>query len=260
MTLRCLTLNIEHGRSANSESHAFNKALDELQELAPDILMLQEVDGRRRVQLTTRNATRVSQAEQIAQKLGMHYVYAPSAFGYGVAILSTMSIMAARFLRLPPVVLPLQRPAGAQLVRARWPEPRTALYAYLNHPHKPLIVATTHLDIDQNAAPHQLDIVARGYEKVAQYWQIPGAATSSSLLLAGDLNLRPAAVSKVLEQIPSKYSIPRVPLAAGLTYPRRNPKWQIDHMLGYRLTSSSSRVISTAISDHVGLLAHIDIS
>ncbi|SDU77895.1 Metal-dependent hydrolase, endonuclease/exonuclease/phosphatase family [Arcanobacterium phocae] len=260
MSLRCVTLNLEHGRPAR-ENHegAFAQAVVQLQDLAPDLMMVQEADGPFRARFTTGSTERGGQIQILAKRLNMTYAYAPSAFGYGVGILSRLPIRAARYLRLPPIVKPIYHKPDESW-KIRWPEPRVALYAQLDAGTQPLLVGTTHLDIDQQAAPCQLQIVAQGFEHVATMWGIPGGAASSSILLSGDMNLRPDAVADALAKIPETTTAPRTVLATELTYPHTEPRWQIDHMLGHRIVAQYSRSLSTSISDHAGLIIEADLN
>ncbi|WP_216380924.1 endonuclease/exonuclease/phosphatase family protein [Arcanobacterium phocae] len=260
MSLRCVTLNLEHGRPArDNHEGAFAEAVAQLQDLAPDVMMVQEADGPFRARFTTGNTERGGQVQILAKNLNMAYAYAPSAFGYGIGILSRLPIRVARYLRLSPIVKPIYRKADKSW-KIRWPEPRVALYVQLDTGTQPLLVGTTHLDIDQQAAPRQLQIVAQGFERIATMWGVPGGAASSSIILSGDMNLRPDAVADALAEIPETTTIPRTVLAAELTYPHTEPRWQIDHMLGHRIAVRHSRSLSTAISDHAGLIIEADLN
>lgn len=251
-TVRCVTLNLEHGRPAREGiDDYFSRALAQLRDVDADVVLVQEADGAARDWMTHSGGGHV---HDIASFLGMNWVYAPSAFGYGVGVLSRFPIVAARYLRLPPVVRPVYRKPNGK-IHVRWPEPRVALYALLDSGSHPLIVGTTHLDIDQQAAPHQLRITATGFSRVADHWGID--SSSSSFLLTGDLNMRPDAVESALAEVPVGIAAPRTVLATGLTYPHNEPRWQIDHVLGYRINAIHSEVLSTSISDHAGLVADI---
>ncbi|QRV02390.1 endonuclease/exonuclease/phosphatase family protein [Arcanobacterium phocisimile] len=261
MAVRCATLNLEHGRPAQKAirddvdvDRQFAEAVTQLRQVSPDILTVQEADGPTRARLTRPHSQHAGHVETLGRWLHMQHVYAPSAFGYGVGILSAYPIRAARYLRLPPIVKPIYRTDDG-LMKIRWPEPRVALYGLVETPDGLLLVGTTHLDIDQNSAPRQLEIVIGGFVVAARAWGV--SPTHTPMLLTGDMNLRPDAVRDALDEIPKTMTFPHTVLASAPTYPHAKPRWQIDHILGYRIASQRSHSLSTAISDHVGLVVEV---
>ncbi|USR79593.1 endonuclease/exonuclease/phosphatase family protein [Arcanobacterium pinnipediorum] len=263
MTIRCATLNLEHGRPARvvpggtaNGAAEFERAVARIGQIGLDVFTVQEADGPARARLLRPGSQHLGHVATLGHRLAMHHVYAPSAFGYGVGIVSRFPIRAARYLRLPPIVKPVYRRDDGS-VAVRWPEPRVALFGLLQTPSGPLLVGTTHLDIDQVAAPRQFQIAAKGLAVAARAW---GLAATTPMLLTGDMNMRPENIAQAVADISADESVPGRVLAAGKTYPHRDPLWQIDHMLGYRMSAESSFVLDTAISDHCGLVADLVVS
>lgn len=285
--MRFATFNLHHGEpndraaesgervAADGDSKAsLDLVAGELAGLNLDVIALQEVDNEKR------RSGNVDQAAYLASKLGMAYAYAPSAFGYGVALLSRFPIVRSRFLRLPQPTPPIFRdPEGERGLfgwQVRWPEPRVALFAEVDVYGRTVVVANTHLDIHNMTARKQLQVVADGFAAVERRWGIEPDAR----FLAGDFNLGPDEVRQALGQEPMsdgainvarrtgwKAEIPQasnfasqfVSLHEGATYPSSAPEKQIDFVLGDDSYASEGSIEVLSVSDHAAVVISVRI-
>ena len=290
--MRFLTLNLQHLTPvpvAEAERSEVNFAplpanadveqrvrllAQQIHRLNVDVVALQEVDGERR-------SKGGNQAYALAKELGMEVRYAPSAFGYGNAILSARPIRGARYLRLPAEVLPLARDPrkkGLKAWRFNWPEPRVALFAIIDGDGgRPVVIASTHLDIKNVVARRQLQVMTGAIDPlIARY----GLSTTTPWLVAGDFNLASAEVAQALGKVHNAANLPARAAAAGwrgalptpqrpssqvnvltsaVTYPNWAPRTQIDYFIGDGVQLIAEEPIHTAVSDHAGILAEIEV-
>ena len=167
--LRAITLNL-WGEQGPLEQR-LGLCIDQLRELTPDVVALQEV---REIPGRLPNT-----AQTLAEALGLSYVFAPATeWGggtEGLAILSRHPIAAHQHIELP---------------QPRTDERRVLLWAELQTPHGVVLCATTHLHYrmtDGIAREEQVEAVDRVLKERAQ--QIAGGP--KLLLLMGDFNATP---------------------------------------------------------------------
>ncbi|MEE6294559.1 endonuclease/exonuclease/phosphatase family protein [Georgenia wangjunii] len=253
--LRVLTLNLQHGRSADRDAHAPDAAslAAALAGLEADVVALQEVDkGQAR-------SSRVDQTRVVAEALGMPWArfaaefagnerglrrrprpaHVPDGSGYGVALLSRYPVTSwhVRPLRPGPMRVPRRTGAGWGVAGryVRVDPARVCLAAVLATPAGPLSVAVTHLSVDVPTARRQLA------ESAWALRTLPGPH-----VLLGDLNLTgPDAEAAT--------GMSR--LAVADTFTARRPRRQIDHVLGGPgvRAAGPAEVRRLAISDHLAL-------
>lgn len=288
--MRVATFNVQHGQPnglaganvAHSPQAVLDRLAGEIRALNIDVLALQEIDKDRR------SSGHIDQPAYLACTLGMNHVYAPSAFGYGVATLSRYPIIRSRYLRLPQPAKPIYRDTSGGLFgwKVRWPEPRVALYCEFMSPVGPTSIANTHLDIHNMTARHQLQVVVECFERRG----VAGSdgTVEPALLIAGDLNLYPDAVAQALGHEPmSEKAIARaratgwtspIPQAIDVarefeilhrqaTYPSAGPAKQIDFVLGSLRSGTSEtdelhvqgEVHTLSVSDHALLVVDIEV-
>jgi endonuclease/exonuclease/phosphatase family metal-dependent hydrolase len=287
--VRLATFNIQHGlgpdgRADNHRLAAAVAALD------ADVVGLQEVDMRQA------RSGGVDQARLCAKVMGaVDHRFLPAlagpfrypgvrrrarhteradAPGYGIALLSRYPVRSWHTALLPPAT-----PWVWGRVQLGTDEPRVALAAEIDAPSGPLTVVCTHLSVYRFPSVTWAGGLARrtvGYrsgtpgERHAErqvddlLGQLEGLPRP--LVLLGDLNLR--------APIPAESTGWR-PLATGDTYPRDDPRFQIDHVLwdegsdaglpggdgtrlGGRLSSVEGRAVDTGISDHRALVVDLD--
>lgn len=187
--------------------------------------------------------------------------------GYGVAILSRYPVRAARALRLPDVVkiasfvqlrkwrqaADFRDAAGVRValrqlrrLMLQVPEPRVCLYCELDVHGERLVVANAHISPAAGAGAAQLRAAIGGLRVftgwrdglcVGAGWKDEPHASAGQrdrqlppALLAGDFNMTARQVTQVLasdSRLPAMRS-----LGAGDTFPRQNPRVQIDYVLG----------------------------
>jgi endonuclease/exonuclease/phosphatase family metal-dependent hydrolase len=287
--VRLATFNIQHGlgpdgRADNHRLAAAVAALD------ADVVGLQEVDMRQA------RSGGVDQARLCAKVMGaVDHRFLPAlagpfrypgvrrrarhteradAPGYGIALLSRYPVRRWHTALLPPAT-----PWVWGRVQLGTDEPRVALAAEIDAPSGLLTVVCTHLSVYRFPSVTWAGGLARrtvGYrsgtpgERHAErqvddlLGQLEGLPRP--LVLLGDLNLR--------APIPAESTGWR-PLATGDTYPRDDPRFQIDHVLwdegsdaglpggdgtrpGGRLSSVEGRAVDTGISDHRALVVDLD--
>lgn len=291
--MRFATLNLQHltpvpaDEAARSEidfemlpadadaARCLHMLAKQLRRLDLDVLVLQEVDGERRGECG-------NQAYALAKALGLNVRYAPSAFGYGNAILSARPILAARSLRLPSEIFPLARDPRKKGLKAwsfNWPEPRVALFAIIDGGGgQPFVIGSTHLDIKNVVARRQLQVATGAIDPLlARY----GFDADTPWIVAGDFNLAAAEVNQALGKDEAPENLPARAAAVGwrgalptperpsskvhvltstVTYPNWAPKTQIDYLVGDGVTLVSERRIHTSLSDHAGILAEVELT
>lgn len=266
--LRVVSFNLQHGtpadgwtkelgrfsrrgfRPAASEaSSALGTAIAQLARLAPDVVLLQEVDkGQAR-------SAGANQAQEVAAGLGMRHWRFGAAFaghatgfhrrpfsralpferGYGLAICS-------RFPLVDPMTIPFPRTPNAERrsLMHLWRTRRVLMVASVVTPWGRLAIGNTHLETKR---------VAAGEQAVLSWTRLCGLEADARLL-AGDFNLSPEAVAQSLAQeLPARRE-PAVH-ASVLGFPANRPAHRIDQLLasGLRL-AGEPQALRLAISDH----------
>jgi endonuclease/exonuclease/phosphatase family metal-dependent hydrolase len=232
---RLVTFNLKHGAQADkrlTDPGRLAKACEELKKIDPDILALQEVD---------RGTVRAKGAHVdtiIASALGMNHVFAPTMqfnLGrYGNALLVRGDIDDPEELRLR---------GGRRFKREVFghkfkfgSEPRNAILATACG----ISVAATHLSTEKNLSQRQLPRILDALGKR------PGPH-----VVMGDFNRTPEEVENLLG------SMERVDSSE--TFRAPNPDRTIDHIAVSGLTICTSRVEQLPISDHLALIADVEI-
>jgi endonuclease/exonuclease/phosphatase family metal-dependent hydrolase len=252
--MRVATFNILHGRTVGDGVDP-QRLRDCVRRLDPDVLALQEVDYDQersgRADLTAAAAEAMGAVEHrfvaaISGTPGATWMAAtgreqPGTAAYGIALLSRFPAASWQVLRLPrvPMRFPMYLP-GPNKVMIVHEEPRAAVIARLRTPLGELTVANTHLSFVPGWNRRQLRRLMRDLRA------LPGPR-----LLAGDLNLTPAAVHR--------WSGMR-PLATATTFPAHQPNRQLDHILtdDRSLRSGVATAEEMPISDHRPLVVELD--
>lgn len=162
--LRLVTFNIRHGEMG------LDKVAQVLQDLSPDVVLLQEVD------LDCRRSGNVDQTRILAQGLGLHGCFAEAipleGGSYGLAILSRLPLGPEQILRLPQ---PFEHTGNGH------GEPRIALFVEVRNGEKQggLVLGCTHLGLDPNERLQQ----AQALRSV-----LGTTFAGRPVLLGGDLN------------------------------------------------------------------------
>jgi endonuclease/exonuclease/phosphatase family metal-dependent hydrolase len=252
--VRVATFNILHGRTVGDGVDP-QRLRDCVRRLDPDVLALQEVDCDQersgRADLTAAAAEAMGAVEHrfvaaISGTPGATWMAAtgreqPGTAAYGIALLSRFPAASWQVVRLPriPMRFPMYLP-GPNKVMIVHEEPRAAVIARLRTPLGELTVANTHLSFVPGLNRRQLRRLMRDLRA------FPGPR-----LLAGDLNLTPAAVHR--------WSGMR-PLATAATFPAPNPDRQLDHILtdDRGLHAGAATAEEMPISDHRPLVVDLD--
>ena len=246
--IRVLTLNLQHGLSREGAPTTAAELADAVSDLQADVVALQEVDrGQPR-------SGGIDQARVVADALALPYVRfaatltgdvrlakaSPSRWGmadgaaYGLAIASRWPVVTWFVRPLPK--LPARHPVISHgRVRLREDEQRGALAAVLRTPQGPLSVVSAHLSLLGPVAAVQAVSLLRSAST------LPGP-----VLVCGDLDLDPWA----LRVLARGWRLPRA-----LTFPAREPRRQIDHVLTRGIEIERADAVELAVSDHRGLLA-----
>jgi endonuclease/exonuclease/phosphatase family metal-dependent hydrolase len=256
--IRVATFNLLHGRSLRDGGTDPANLAAAAEELAADIIGLQEVDhGQAR-------SGKVDQTAVIAETLGTsQWRFAPSVHGtpgeewsaadgelvgpgdptdgpaYGVGLVSRFPVVRWKVHRFPAAraSLPLLVPAQPRPRLLRVPdEPRSVIAAAVSTPHGLMTVVTAHLSFVPGTNARQL----RQIRSLLAGWPRP-------LLLLGDFNL-PGALPARLTGMTRLAAVP--------TYPSWGPRVQFDHILGEgigRDRVGEVRSSPLAVSDHCGL-------
>jgi len=274
--VRIATFNVQHGLGPDGEvdNERLAKAVAALD---ADVVGLQEVDRRQA------RSGGVDQARLCAEAMGAAaYRFQPAlagpfrypgvrrrarrtersdAPGYGIALLSRFPVRSWRAVLLPPAT-----PWVWGRVQLGTDEPRVALAARIDTPSGPLTVICTHLSVYRfptvswarglarrtigysrgtpggRQAEHQVDHLRHGL-----------AGQPRPLVLLGDFNLRgPRPADRTGWQ----------PLATADTFPRHDPRFQIDHILldGGAGVHAEGRAVDTGVSDHRALVADVTLA
>ena len=253
--MRLATLNLLNGMSLSDRRVDAARLRTAVQELAPDVVGLQEVDrGQPR-------SGGLDLTREVAEALGYaHWRFVPALVGtpggtwraaadgddetaepaYGIGLVSRWPVRAWKVVRLAaaPVRSPIVLP-GTRRVMWLQDEPRVGLAAVVESPRGPMTVATTHLSFVPVWNGVQLRTLT------AALAVLPGPR-----VLLGDLNM-PGAVPRWL----TGWQV----LARTATYPAWDPKIQLDHVLGHG-SLPPVRAVETpelSLSDHRALLVEL---
>ncbi|MGV9800821.1 endonuclease/exonuclease/phosphatase family protein [Mycobacterium sp. NPDC003449] len=251
--MRVASFNILHGRTVGDGVHT-DRLRDCVSVLNPDVLALQEVDRDQarsgRADLTAVAAEVMGAAEHrfvaaISGTPGATWMAAtgreqPGTAAYGIALLSRFPVSSWQVLRLPriPFRFPMYLPGPRRIMMVD-EEPRAAVVARIQTPLGAITFASTHLSFVPVWNRVQL---RRLVHDMAGF---PGPR-----VLAGDLNLLPAAVRR--------WSGMQT-LAGAATFPAAGPVRQLDHILtdDPGLYARTSDAVLMPISDHRALVAEL---
>ncbi|WP_437201751.1 endonuclease/exonuclease/phosphatase family protein [Planctomicrobium sp. SH664] len=201
--LRVLTYNIHHaeGEDLKIDLERIGKVI---QECAPDIVALQEVDQQ------TNRSGKVDQLQVLSQATQLEGVFAKTldyqGGGYGNALLTRFPIVAQRIHPLPEVF-----PS----------EPRNVLEVELQVPklEAPLTVMVTHLDAVRDDRNRHAQIAA--INKLVE------THPARPIILAGDFNASPDA--DIANPLRKEWQVAVTPRMR--TFPARKPRLQLDYIL-----------------------------
>lgn len=253
--MRIATFNILHGRTMGDGVHP-DRLADAVRQLDPDVLALQEVDLEQqrsgRADLTAVAAEAMgAKAHRFVAAIsgtpGATWMAAtgeeqPGTAAYGIALLSRYPATSWQVVRLPriPTRFPMYLP-GPNKVMIVDEEPRAAVIAQLETPLGPMSVANTHLSFVPGWNRRQLRRLCRDMRG------LPGPH-----VLTGDLNLGPAAVTRV-SGLRS--------LACAPTFPAGDPTKQLDHILtdDPALCARNCDAPAVALSDHRPLVVDVEL-
>lgn len=205
--LRIVSYNIRHGVGLDGVLD-LERTAAVLAALAPDVVLLQEVDER------CRRSGSVDQAAWLGERLGMEHRFAPfmdyDGGRYGLATLARAPIDASRTIPLPP---------GRQ-------EPRAALEVTLTSAGRAVRIVNAHLDwLDDSP------------ERLAQAEALRDALAplrSGPLVVGGDLNDTPESAALAALLSAEDGALARALSAGegeGATFPADAPRVTIDHLL-----------------------------
>lgn len=251
--MRVATFNILHGRSPVDDRVDVDRYAKAIQELDADVLALQEVDRNQPrsegADLTHVAADAMGAAETrfVAALHGSPGTWIaatgeeqPDAAAYGIALLSRYPVQSWQVIQLPPVPIPVpMRFHGSRMPILVRDEPRVAVAAAVETPFGCMTVVNTHLSFIRWWNGHQLRRVVRALEQARR-----------PMILVGDLNMEPPRASAITRMRP---------LAEHPTFPRDDPREQIDHMLlsGDLPGTARSDVLPLQVSDHRALLVDL---
>jgi endonuclease/exonuclease/phosphatase family metal-dependent hydrolase len=234
-----MTYNIHHGVGVDGELD-LDRTAEVIRAADAEVVGLQEVDNN-----WSARSDFQDQAKELAERLGMHYVYAanldrePLEPGgerrqYGTAILSEYPILESENTLLP-------RPEGG--------EQRGLLEALINVRGVPVRVYNTHLQ--HNSA----------VERTAQVEAIMSHAgeLEEPTLLVGDLNARPDAPE--MQPLYTRFEDAWVEGdGPGYTYPAEAPDRRIDYVLvSPDVSVGRAYVPRTLASDHLPVVAEVKV-
>ena len=271
--VRIATFNIQHGLGPDGRVDN-DRLADTVAALDADVVGLQEVDrGQAR-------SGGVDQARLCAEAMGAAgHRFQPALAGpfrypgvrrrarrtvplgtpgYGIALLSRYPVRSWHTVLLPPAT-----PWVWGRVQLGTDEPRVALAARVDAPSGPLTVVCTHLSVYRFPTVSRMGGLARravGYRRGA-----PGERHAQRqvdhlrrrleglprpLVLLGDFNLR--------GPVPADRTGWRS-LATDSTFPRHDPRFQIDHILWDADTApgAEGRAVDTGVSDHRALVVDL---
>ncbi len=253
--MRLATLNLLNGMSLEDRSVSPDRLAAAVQELAADVVGLQEVD---RGQPRSHGA---DLTRQVAEAMDhAHWRFVPALVGtpggtwraahdgdtdsseasYGIGLVSRWPVRSWHVTRLPasPLRSPVVIPGTKQLIWLK-DEPRVGLAAVVETPLGAMTIATTHLSFVPGWNGKQLRTFT------AALAELPGPR-----VLLGDLNMPPP-----FPRALTRWQV----LAKTPTYPAWDPKIQLDHVLGSGSLPPVRTVESPqlAVSDHRALLVEL---
>jgi len=253
------TFNVLHGRTPSDGRVDPQRLRDALVSLQADVVGLQEVDrGQRRSGGLDLAAEAARYADGVSHRYVPALVGTPGAHwraatdqdcvapedcaepSYGIALLTRLPVLSWHVRRLAP--LPVRSPVLVAKRRVMWlsDEPRVMLAAVVEGPLGAMTVATTHLSFVPGWNGLQLRRV------VASLRELPAPR-----ILAGDLNL-PAPLPRVITGWQMLAELP--------SYPREEPRVQLDHILGDGALPAVCAAESQALdlSDHRAVVAELE--
>jgi endonuclease/exonuclease/phosphatase family metal-dependent hydrolase len=253
--MRLVTFNILNGRSPSDGEVHPGRFAEAVAALRPDVLALQEVD---RAQPRSGAVDFTMIAAEAMGAVASRFVAAmtgtpglvwtaatgeehPDTAAYGIALLSRYPVRGWSVLRLPRLPFPAPvKPHDRWRLFLTRDEQRVAVTAEITGPGGDLSVTATHLTFVPGWNVRQL----RYLLKVLDGCPLPG-------LVVGDLNLTPSWLRRMTEWRP---------LASALTYPSREPRLQLDHVLAdprMPSCSPSASAVGLEISDHRALVVDL---
>jgi endonuclease/exonuclease/phosphatase family metal-dependent hydrolase len=247
--MRVATFNILHGRSPVDDRVDIERFATAVAALDADVLALQEVD---RNQPRSHNADLTAVAAEAMGAVEHRLVAAltgspgatwtastgdeqPDSAAYGIALLSRHPVVSWEVVRLAstPTRVPVWFDGSKRPILLR-DEPRVAVAARIKAPRGEITVVNAHLSFVSWWGRHQLRTVMGSLEEV------------DPLLLVGDLNMSLAR---------SRAITAMTPLVSHDTFPAREPREQLDHVLA---RGDVGEVVDTGVhelplSDHRAL-------
>lgn len=247
--MRVATFNILHGRSPADDRVDIDRFASAVKTLDADVLALQEVDRNQprsaNADLTAVAAEAMGATEHqfvaaLAGSPGATWMAAtgdeqPDATAYGIALLSRYPVLSWEVVRLasPPTRVPMWFHGSRRPVLVH-DEPRVAVAARVQAPHRELTVVNTHLSFVSWWGRHQLRTVMSSLHD------------ADPMLLVGDLNMSLARARAITAMRP---------LVAQATFPAHGPREQLDHVLARGDVGDvvDARVHELPLSDHRAL-------
>jgi endonuclease/exonuclease/phosphatase family metal-dependent hydrolase len=249
--VRVATFNVLSGRTPGEDHVDAGRFAAAVASLDADVLALQEVDrGQPRSGYVDLADVAAEAGGAVAHRFAAAMTGLPDGSwtpttnagpadgpAYGIALLSRHPVTDWRVVRLPP--LPVRVPYrwhGARRLSWVRDEQRVALLATVESPLGPLRVAATHVSYLRLSGTRQVRHLLR--------------ASGRLDLLLGDLNLPPAAVTRLTGMRP---------LVAAETFPVDRPRTQIDHVLAGtgRLVPTGGGAVALPVSDHRALVVDV---
>ena len=234
--MRFLQFNIQHARNFLSGKIDLDALADAIALLGADFVCLNEVYGEGPA------ASFTDQVGYLARKLGFYGYFAPAiqiegAGPYGNAFLSRFPVEAARTVPVPTV--PRNHPG--------YFEDRCAFQALLRVGEKKIKVIGIHFGLQ----PEEQAAAAETICALLDADDLP-------VILSGDFNVEPG--DPVLAPIRARAcDTATLPGGEAPTYPSDKPQIKIDYIFTRGLTAQSVCVPEMIVSDHLPVLAEIDI-
>lgn len=237
--MRVVTWNIHHGAPARGPVD-LDAVAGVLRPLAPDVVVLQEVDRH------VGRSGGVDQAAELGAALGMagHFAGAmrwppnplspepvAGAGAYGIAVLAPPGTPAPEVLRLP---------------HSRAREPRVATLVRVPAGRGAVTVVGTHLQNGPRLEPRPTEAM-RQLRWLAEHLE----AVGEPVVLAGDVNMHRRVAARVLEPFGWSLAI------TAPTFPASRPARTIDVAAVRGAVVSEARVPATVVSDHRPIVADL---
>lgn len=235
-TLRIITYNIHHANPPSKPGLIDLEAIAAvINQNKPDLVALQEVDVNNR-----RSGKNLNEAAALGSLTGMHHHFVKAidyeGGAYGVAILSKWPIQ-----QKDSLILPMAEGSNG--------EPRVlAIVTVEPKPGKPLVFASTHLDLKEQNRLLQAEAIVK---KLSTY--------SQPVILGGDFNAKPE--SDVINHFDTYFSRSKTSGSAAFTIPEVNPDREIDFIMfrpKKRFQSVRHEVIKEPYaSDHLPVMVEL---